>query len=285
MMLAWAPTWTPHPDVWLILGMLVAAYVLAAFRVGPNHVLPGTPAVTRRQAFFFAGGMLTLWIASDYPLHDIAEQSMYSFHMIQHLTISMLAVPLLLLGTPGWMMRALLKPRWLFRTLRFTSRFFPAIVIFNVVLVLSHWPAVVNATVGNGFEHFLAHCVIFLAAVSVWMPIVSPIPEIPRFSPIQAMTFLFTQSVVPTIPASFLTFGTSPLYDAYINKPKMFGATALSDQQFSGLIMKIGAGLLLWSIITVIFFKWSTDEDRRNQNVPRRAWQDSDRELTQTGST
>lgn len=285
MLASWTPTWAPHPDVWLIIGLMIAAYCLAAVRVGPRHVLPGTPAVTTVEASYFGFGMLALYVASDWPIHDVAEQSLYSVHMVQHLTISLIAVPLLLLGTPAWMARALLRPRLFFRTLRFCSRFLPAIVIFNLVLVLSHWPAVVTLTVNNGLAHFVGHTIIFLAAIAVWMPIVSPLPEIPRFAPLAQMLFLFTQSIVPTVPASFLTFGDTPLYGVYDGTPKLWGLSALADQQNAGLIMKIGAGLLLWALIAVIFFKWASEEDRRNQNVPRRAWQDLDAQLTRTGKS
>jgi hypothetical protein len=45
--------------------------------------------------------------------------------------------------------------------------------------------------------------------------------------------------------------------------------------------MKIGAGLLLWLIIAVVFFRWAADEDR--VNTPRHGLDEMDRELTQMG--
>jgi len=33
----------------------------------------------------------------------------------------------------------------------------------------------------------------------------------------------------------------------------------------SGLIMKIGGGLVLWTAITVIFFKWALEEERADR--------------------
>ena len=47
--------------------------------------------------------------------------------------------------------------------------------------------------------------------------------------------------------------------------------STLEDQQIAGLIMKIGAGLLLWALIAVIFFRWAADEERQNQPQVRRA--------------
>ena len=42
----------------------------------------------------------------------------------------------------------------------------------------------------------------------MWWPVVSPLPEMPPLAPPGQMLYLFLQSLVPTIPASFLTFGT-----------------------------------------------------------------------------
>ena len=148
------------------------------------------------------------------------------------------------------------------------SRFIPALILFNLSIVLVHWPAVVDLTLRSGWAHFVAHAMLVLSAFIVWMPIVSPLPEIPRLQAPLRMAFLFLQSVVPTIPASFLTFGSHPLYRRYESLPKLWGITALDDQLIAGLIMKIGAGLLLWALIAVIFFRWAAAEERRNRPGP-----------------
>jgi putative membrane protein len=246
--------------------------------MGPKRVAPGQPVATRLQLTCFALGALAMWVAGDWPIHDIAEGSLYSAHMVQHLVLSMVAVPLLLLGTPGWLLRAVLRPPWLFRVVRSLARFLPALVMFNVVLVLTHWPALVNASLRSGLLHFLVHALIFVSALIVWLPVVSPLPEIPRLSPPVRMIFLFLQSVVPTVPASFLTFGNSPLYKFYEDVPQLWGLSTVDDQRIAGLIMKIGAGLLLWLLIAVLFFRWAADEERGNRS--RRQWQDLDREVT-----
>ena len=45
--------------------------------------------------------------------------------------------------------------------------------------------------------------------------------------------------------------------------------------------MKIGAGLLLWVIIAVVFFRWASEEERAN--TPRHGLDELDRELTRDG--
>jgi putative membrane protein len=275
------PSWTAHPDVWLLVGLFAAGYAIAIVRLGPKWAAPGQAVVTRFQIICWSLGVLAMWIASDYPIHDIAERYNFSIHMMQHLILSMVVAPLLLLGTPAWLLRTILRPRWLFSTVRTLSRFIPALLIFNLVLVFTHWPLVVDAALHSGVVHFAVHALLFVSSLIVWMPLVSPLPEIPRLVPVMQMVYLFAWSVVPTVPASFLTFGSSPLYKFYAHVPHLFGFSTLEDQQAAGLIMKIGAGLLLWLVIAVVFFRWASEEE--HANTPRHGLDDMDRELTQMG--
>jgi len=275
------PAWEPHPDVLLLVGVAAAAYATALTRVGPRFVAPGARVASRFQVVSFGLGLLAIFVASEWPIHDLAEGYLYTVHMVQHLTFTMVAAPLLLLGTPAWLARWILSPPWLFRSARWVCRFVPALVVFNLVTVLVHWPAVVDLTLRSGLAHFAAHVVLVVTAFVIWMPIVSPLPEIPRLTPPLRMVFLFLQSVVPTIPATFLTFGQHALYRRYESLPKLWGLTAHTDQEIAGLIMKIGAGLILWALMAVIFFRWAAAEESRNR--PGTASRDLDRELTELG--
>jgi putative membrane protein len=96
----------------------------------------------------------------------------------------------------------------------------------------------------------------------MWWPVISPLPELPQLSPFMKMGYLFLQSLVPTIPASFLTLGDNALYPIYETLPRVWGLSAHSDQVIAGLIMKLGGGLLLWGFIAWVFFTWWNDEQR-----------------------
>ncbi len=226
----------------------------------------------------FAAGVATIWLASDWPVHDLAEHYLYSVHMVQHLLFTLVVALLLLIGTPAWMARHLVGGRTLLRVTRSLSRPVTGLIQFNVVLVLSHWPLVVEATVRHHPLHFVAHAVLLGSAVLMWMPVVSPLPEIPRIKPPAQMLYLFLQTIVPTVPASFLTFNDRPLYRIYATFPRLWGISALTDQQTAGLIMKIVGGLFLWLVIGVIFFRWYASEERETQDDVLH-WHDVEHEL------
>jgi putative membrane protein len=287
------PGWHPHLDVWALIAAAAFAWTMAVRLEARRRVerCDATPAVTRRQTACFAAGLVTLFVASDWPVHDLAERYLYSVHMVQHLLITLVAAPLLLLGTPAWMMRRLLPGRAL-RVVKAAARPVPNLIQFNAVLVFSHWPFWVNATLRDHPLHFVAHAVLLVSALLMWMVIVSPLPEIPRPAPPLQMLYLFLQSILPTVPASFLTFGSKPLYSFYETVPRLYGWSALSDQQVAGLIMKLVGGFYLYSIIGVIFFRWYADEERadrrareRESSVPDETlyWDDVERELKQLG--
>jgi putative membrane protein len=254
------PHWHPHPDVWLVLGGTWAAYVMAVRR--HRGRVPADDRNERRRLWMFSLGMLTLWIASTWPIHDLAEDYLFSVHMIQHLLYMLVAPPLLIAGSPPWLLRRILGPTPVRVVVRFLVRPVVAFILFNAVLLFIHWPAVVAAQLDSELAHFGIHLLTVSVSLVMWWPVMSPLPEMPALSPPGQMLYLFFQSLAPTIPASFLTFGTSILYPAYAAFPRIWGISVHSDQLVAGLIMKLGGGLVLWGFVATIFFRWHAREER-----------------------
>lgn len=271
--------WHPHPDVWLTVAFLVVGYAYAIRRIGPNAVAPGERVVRPRQVVFWYLGVLALEAVSDYPFHDIAEASSFSFHMVEHLVIALVVAPLLLLGTPSWLARLLVEGTPWEGLVRAITRPVPAFVIFNVVFVGLHWPVIIEAMVTNPVAHFAVHFTMFASAMIMWVPILSPIPDVlPTLSRPMQMLYLMGHSILPIVPASFLTFGQSVIYPVYEPFPRPFGWTAVEDQTIAGLIMKIGGGFLLWAVIATIWFRW-WEEQQVVEREERRRWEELEAEL------
>ena len=129
-----------HPEVWLLVGFLTAAYVYTVRVIGPKAVPAGQPVVTRRHLYAFGAAMALLWVSSDWPVHDISEDYLYSVHMVQHMALSFFIPPLALLATPAWLMRILIGDGGLYRAVRWFTRPVVAGVVFNGVAMLTHIP-------------------------------------------------------------------------------------------------------------------------------------------------
>ena len=250
----------PHPEAWLLATAVIGGYLYLLAAWGPRYV-PGRQPATRRQKSLFIAGAVVLWVGTDWPIHDLGEEYLYSVHMVQHLLFQLVAAPLLLLGTPAWLLRALLRPVWLQTLVRHATKPLIALLLVNAYVALNHTPLWVNATVANGAFHFAAHVLLVVLSVVMWWPVLSPLPELPHASYPGRMAYLFAHSIVPTVPASFLTFASVPLYAAYAAAPRISTIlTPVQDQQLAGLLMKIGGGLLLWGVIAALFFRWAHEE-------------------------
>lgn len=269
--------WHAHPDVWAVMGALLIGYVVARRHWAPR---PDELAVQRRKAVCFGLGLFFLWGASDWPIHDISERYLLSVHMVQHLLLTFVAPALLLLGLPAPVLRGLLRPRFVHWAFTRLARPLPAALLFNTVVAVSHWPALVDWAVPREAAHFGVHVVLISTATLMWFPVVNKLPEYPRLSDPGRMIYLFLQSIIPTVPASFLTFGDSPLYHYYARVPRPFAISLIADQQLAGATMKLVGGALIWGIITVSFFRWYRREERERQGVL--TWADVERQLQET---
>jgi putative membrane protein len=263
----------PHPEVWLLLGGLTAAYAYMVLVLGPRAVPSGEDAVSRRQVALFAVSMAVLWLASDWPMHDIAERDLYSVHMVQHLLLSYVLPPLFLLATPAWLLRTLIGTGRLRRVVRWLTRPVVAAIGFNAAVIITHIPGVVNGAALNAPLHYGLHVGLVTMSLLYWMPVCGPLPEY-RLAPGPKMLYLFAASIIPTVPAGWLTFAEGSVYDVYDVQPRAFDISVTTDQQLAGVIMKIGGSVYLWVIITVVFFRrfmagWEQQQDfRRGSRIP-----------------
>jgi putative membrane protein len=249
-----------HPEILGIIIALVGGWLYGIRRLGPRLAPPGESAVTRRQISWFCVGVVLYLAVEWWPLHDIAERSLYSVHMVQHLVLTFVVPPALLIGTPSWLIRHLIQP--VLPVVRVLTRPLVALLLFNATLAWLHAPGVVSGMLDSVVFHAIAHIAVVSTAFLMWWPVIGPTSDLPRLSPPLAMGYLFLQSLVPLIPASFLTFASEPVYDVYEGLPRLWGIDVLQDQRVAGLIMKIGGGAVLWIAIAVIFFRWALAEER-----------------------
>lgn len=242
-----------HPEVWLLVFAVVTGYIYAVRVIGPR-VLGSTHVLTRRQGVSFVFAVLILWGASDWPIHDISEEYLYSAHMLQHMMLSYFMPPLMLLATPTWLFDAVVGNGRLRHAARLLSKPIVAGVFFNLVVIVTHIPDLVNRSVSNGLLHYSLHVLVVTAALLMWMPICGPDKSY-QIGYGGKMIYLFLMSVVPTVPAAWLAIADGVVYKHYDIPVRVFGLSARTDQQLAGAVMKSGGSIFLWSIIIFIFFR------------------------------
>ena len=243
-----------HLEVWLLTAFLIGSYIYVVRVLGPRAVPVGEPIVTRRQLTCFIAGVLIMFLSTDWPVHDIAEEYLYSVHMFQHMALTYFMPPLVVLATPEWFVRTLIGNGRAYRALRFLTFPVRAGLLFNLGVVISHIPGVVNASVSNGPLHYFVHVLLVLTSILMWMPVCGPLKEL-QMAPMPKMIYLFLNSVVATIPAGWLTFAEGVVYKHYNIPTRVWGVSVSNDQQIAGAIMKLGGSIFLWTIIVAMFVK------------------------------
>jgi putative membrane protein len=262
-----------HPEVWgLMIAIIVGYWYLV--RRGP---------VSRKQVAQFSAGWLILWVGADYPVHDIAEKYLFSVHMFQHLLFSLIAPGLLFLGIPDWLQRKLWGSGWQAAALRRMGKPLIAGGLYTVWLVFSHWPKLVDFALSHEPVHFWMHFMLFSTASLMWFPVLNRNPDLPMMTPPGRMLYVFLQSVIPTVPASFFTFSDNAFYKTYARAPRPFHLSAVADQQLAAALMKVWGGLVLWGIIAAMFFRW-TAADEKERRAHRRVltWDEVQSEFERT---
>jgi putative membrane protein len=270
--------WHLHPEVVLPLILLEVAYLYSVTEV--RGMISDAGRVRRSQVVAFSLGVLTLYIAAGTPIHDISEQYLFSVHMVQHLLFTMVAAPLLLVGTPAWLWQALLRRPGVMPVARLLTNPLVTFSVFNAVLLVTHLPSVVDLALREHEFHLLVHLVLVVSALMMWWPILSTVLEFPRLSYPLQMSYLFLQSLLPAVLASFITFSDGVVYRFYGEAPRIWGLSPVDDQQIAGGLMKLVGSLILWGFIAVAFFRWYQREEREARD-PR--WPEVEAELDRLG--
>jgi putative membrane protein len=272
--------WSVHPDVVLLCIVLEVGYLYTVTQL--RDLVSDAGRVRHSQVALFSSGVLALYIAAGTPIHDISEQYLLSFHMLQHSLFTLAVAPLLLAGIPAWVWQTLLRQRGILPVGKMLTHPIVAFSLFNGTLLITHMPFAVDYALYHHWFHFLVHALLVATAMLMWWPVLSVVPELPRLSAPMQMAYLFVQSILPSVIAAFITFAEGAVYPFYERAPRMWNLSAQTDQQIAGGIMKLLGSLVLWGFIAVVFFRWYNLEQAADQE-PR--WNEVEEELHEMGLT
>jgi len=247
------PAFSPHADVLLVLLVLGVGYWWAAARIAP---------ASRRQRLWFASGLLLVLAVSIWPVHDVAEDRLYVAHMVQHVAYTFIAPPLLLLGLPtrlvGWLVdRPVVRP-----VVQACTRPLVALVGFNLLIGISHTKSVVDGATTSAPLHFGVHLVLFTSALCLWNPVLNRAPELPRMRSTGKMLYLMANGFLPVPIVAALALAGSPIYAHYIAAPRLWGLSALDDQQLAAGAMWMLESFWTIGAVMIVFFDWWRTEQR-----------------------
>ncbi|SRR5579884_3041729 len=258
--------WSLEPSVVAGIVMLTLAYACAC---GYRLTGPASLRCSAAQRTWFLLSDLVLVIALLSPLDGIGDTYLFSAHMVQHLLLATVWPPLLLLSLPADLTAGIQGMP--VRVLGLLTLPAVAFLLFNGDITVWHLPVLYDLTLRSETVHILEHLTFMGTGLVVWWPVLNPVRR-GRLSYAGQELYLFA-NLFPTMALGILfSFLQHPLYGPYIHAPRLWGISALTDQQIGGLIMWMPGNLPYVVAMATIGVIWldrgePVDEPRREMEV------------------
>jgi len=239
--------------------VIVVAVVVLVHELGLANLrrrsLPERTRTRRLRSLLFYAGLALLLIAVMSPV-DYWADDYFFVHMVEHILIAFFAPILIVAGAP-WLplvhglpvgprrrlVRAVLLGRFS-APLRSVGRFlrnpWTALISFNAVMVLWHFPALFDAAQENQLIHiWLMHATFFLTGVLFWLQIIPSYPFRLKASPLWQVGAIISTNVVMFVMAMTLSlFSATSWYSVYAHVPGVT-LSPFADQQIGAAILWI----------------------------------------------
>lgn len=259
----WLTQWNLAPSIIIGTVIILGLYLYAVGLLRKQSAL--IDGVKQSQVISFWLGILIIFFALVSPIDEIGDRYLFSMHMVQHLLLTMVGPPLLLLGTPEVLLKPIIRNRFIFPIAKVLTYPFLAFFLFNADFWLWHAPSLYDATLTNLNLHILEHLTFIILGVIYWWPIFSPMKEdLPRLSIGGQVLYLFFSGMPIVALGAGLTFAP-PLYTPYIDAPRLWGLSAATDQQLGGLIMWIPGNIIYIGIVSVLFIRWMQQQEAKQR--------------------
>jgi putative membrane protein len=252
--------WSLDPVALVAVGLALSLYAQAFGRLRrrgrPEHA-------TVTGAVLFVGGIAAGTLAVVSPLDELAEETLLSAHMLQHLLIADVAPLLIVLGVRGPIAFFLLPPSVLrplaqltplVRLLGLLLRPAVSFGIWAAALAAWHVPQVYDAAIAHPALHAVEHASLFLGGLLLWTQIVDPTRRTRGLTPGRRAA-LAAGALFGCMALGEVLLASAPLYPHYAGAAdRPFGLTYESDQNRAGLLMMaeqiatlgVAAALLFW---------------------------------------
>lgn len=265
--------WSPA----FIIGTIVIAilYFWATGKGRPRFV--DSEPVPLYKKILFVFGLFFFYIGYGGPLYLVGHL-MFSIHMGQMIVSLLFVPPLIILGTPKWLLKSLVLKIPFKRFFKLFTQPLIAVALFNVMFSFYHIPVIFDYLMVHKLAHDSFQTILFFAAILMWWTIIAPVPEWNRISELQRVGLIFLDGLLLTPACALIIFAGSALYETFTNP--VAWATALSlclpgtqtvspdlieqfmllplieDQRLGGVLMKVAQEVLYGSFLIYVFLQW-----------------------------
>jgi cytochrome c oxidase assembly factor CtaG len=243
--------WLNDPAVLAPIALLVYVYV-RRFRQARSEA--GGRGASPLRAAAFAGAVLALLAALASPLDGLGDNYLFSAHMLQHVLLGDIAPLLLLLSLSRVIMRPLTRRLMsVERALGPLAHPATGLALWLGLMYLWHIPALYDAALQHPLVHLLEHACFFTAGLAVWWPLIQPVPMRRRMTGLWPLAYIGTAKFGLAALGLYLTWSSNVLYPFYEDVPRIWGLTAIQDQNVGGAIMMVEQSLTFVIVLAAVF--------------------------------
>jgi cytochrome c oxidase assembly factor CtaG len=260
--------WLADPLILAPLAVLVAIYVMR-FRNSRSEA--GPRGATTGQAVAFAGCMVALLAALASPIDGLGEDYLFSAHMLQHMLLGDIAPLLLLLALSRVMLRPITRRvHWVERALGPFASPLTGLALWLGLMYAWHIPALYDAALEHPVVHLLEHVSFFAAGLAVWWPLIQPVPMRRQMTGLQPIAYIGSAKAGLAALGLALTWSSTVFYPYYEHVPRIWGLSAIEDQNVGGVIMMVEQSMVFGLVLFATFVRMlqrSEEEQRRRERL------------------
>lgn len=236
--------------------------------------------VWRTSAFLL--GLIAVLVALVSEIDALATQ-LFSVHMVQHMLLTVVAAPLLLLAAPirpllrglpvgirASVVRPLARSRAARRLAHALRHPLVAGALYVGGLYAWHVPRLYDAALQNPAVHVTEHLWFLASALLFWSVVIDPLPFRGTLDPAGRLPYLLVAGAAQnTVLGGVLSFSTLLLYGTYTQSPERFGLDPITDQRIGGAVMWVVGDLVFLGAASIAFFRWLSEEEEMQKRRER----------------
>jgi len=238
--------WQADVDTTVVIPALSLLYLFAVGRFGAS----------RGRIGCYAASMLLLAIAFWTPLHHLGLHYLLSAHLLQNVILAEWAPLFAVLGVSAPMAAALARRRsW-----RLATHPAIALPLWLVDYFTWHIPFVYEAALRQQtWLIHVEHACYFATGILMWWPLVQDVPR--RLASGARSAYAFAAFLLAAPLGLLLALLPKPVYDFYVDaRPRVWGLSALTDQQIAGVTMASEQALVLFIVFLYWFRRFLAEE-------------------------
>jgi putative membrane protein len=247
--------------LFLVLAALAAVLYFRAARQAPEDQRPGTG-----RQFVFYLGLVFIAFPVNSPLETLSAHYLLLMHLLQNAMIADWGPPLVVLGLTSPMRRAVARAGG--RPLERLTKPAVALVIWIVAWYGIHLAPLYDWALRDNWPLTIEHLILIAAGFIFWWPVLG---EPRRLEPLGSLAYLGIGFLTaPWLSLAYI-FSSKAFYSFYVHAPRLWGISAVHDQNFAGIAMNAEQTSIFFVAFAIVLLKLLAEEEEKQRELDA-AW-------------